>query len=104
MPVPIIAPTPSAVSCTGPRMRRSRFSPAISLRSMLSGFVANRLLAMNEPPVVWFRSRSIHAGPKLLCKNAGPVAKAACAPEKEVQGQDLDQVVGIVVIEIGMMP
>src|SRR5690348_13294781 len=86
-------------------MRRSRFSPAISLRSRLSGFVANRLLAMNDPPVVWFRSRrSIHAGRHLLRKNAWTVAKAACTLEEEVQGQDLDHVVRVIMIEIGVMP
>src|ERR1043165_4992624 len=44
MPVPMIAPTPRLVSCTGPRMRRRRFSPSSSWRSMPSGFFCRRLL------------------------------------------------------------
>src|SRR5262249_48655152 len=128
MPVPIIAPTPSAVSCTGPRMRRSRFSPAISLRSRLSGFVANRLLAINQTSGRLGRSGSIHAGlicclagidpphwfkrqpirwliirNSLLADNPWPVLKPARALEKQIHGQDLDQVVSVVVIEIGVM-
>src|SRR6185369_7131247 len=42
IPAPMIAPTPSAESCTGPRTRRRRFSPAISSRSSLSGLRAKR--------------------------------------------------------------
>src|SRR5262245_35401411 len=36
----MIAPTPRLVSWTGPSTRRRRFSPAISSRSSLSGFLA----------------------------------------------------------------
>src|ERR1044072_9976835 len=46
IPVPMIAPTPRAVSCAGPRILRRRFSPFISSSSKLSGFVANKLLAI----------------------------------------------------------
>ena len=45
MPVPMIAPTPRLVSCTGPRTRRRRFSPFASSRSMARGFRANKELA-----------------------------------------------------------
>ena len=41
IPAPMIAPTPSEVSCTGPRTRRNLFSPAISASSCASDFVAN---------------------------------------------------------------
>src|SRR5439155_1693886 len=41
MPAPMMAPTPRLVSWTGPRTRRSRFSPAISSNSWLRDLVAN---------------------------------------------------------------
>src|SRR4029453_2030649 len=45
MPAPMTAPTPRAVSWTGPRTRRSRFSPFSSSRRGLRGLRANRWLA-----------------------------------------------------------
>src|SRR5262249_10897389 len=36
MPAPMMAPTPSDVRAIGPRARRSRFSPSISLRRFSS--------------------------------------------------------------------
>src|SRR6185295_10135794 len=45
MPVPMTAPTPRAVSCSGPSTRRRRFSPFISSSRRLRGLVANRGLA-----------------------------------------------------------
>src|SRR2546423_222790 len=50
MPVPMVAPTPILVSCSGPSTRRRRPSPAISFRSSSSGFLLNRLLAIGTPP------------------------------------------------------
>src|SRR5436305_13149329 len=52
MPVPMMAPTPRAESWTGPRTRRSRFSPFISSRRSARGFLAKRGLAMglSGPP------------------------------------------------------
>src|SRR5262245_9610351 len=41
MPAPMTAPTPSAVSATGPSTRRSRRSSSISARSVSSDFLAN---------------------------------------------------------------
>jgi hypothetical protein len=41
MPVPITAPTPRLVKVTGPRTRRSRFSPFNSSSSRLRGFLSN---------------------------------------------------------------
>src|SRR5512140_851150 len=51
MPAPMIAPIPRLVSWTGPRTRRSRFSPFISSRSMASGLRANSWLAIRETSV-----------------------------------------------------
>src|SRR5260221_2611565 len=50
IPAPITAPIPRLVSVTGPRTRRSRFSPFISSRRRLRGFVAKSLLAIRKPP------------------------------------------------------
>ena len=49
MPVPIIAPTPRLVSVTGPRTRRSRFSPFISSSSRASGFLSKSGFAIGLP-------------------------------------------------------
>src|SRR5215813_3688147 len=46
MPVPMTAPTPRAVSWTGPSTRRRRSSPCISSSSCFSGLVAKRWLAI----------------------------------------------------------
>src|SRR5216683_730171 len=48
MPAPMIAPTPSAVSCTAPKVRLRLCSPASfdSVSSMLIGFFANNGLPM----------------------------------------------------------
>ena len=48
IPVPMIAPTPRLVRPTGPSTRRRRFSPFISSRSMLRGFLANSWLISGE--------------------------------------------------------
>src|SRR6266850_5443932 len=50
IPAPITAPIPRLVSVTGPRTRRNRFSPFISSRRRLRGFVANSLFAIQRPP------------------------------------------------------
>src|SRR5947207_8201375 len=50
MPVPITAPTPMAVSCTGPRTRRRRFSPFISSYSIDMGLRAKSWLLAIDPP------------------------------------------------------
>src|SRR5262245_39505229 len=41
MPAPMMAPTPSAVSCHGPSTRRRRFSLFISSRRSARGFLEN---------------------------------------------------------------
>ena len=46
MPVPMIAPTPRLVNPTGPRTRRSRFSPLISSISDSNDFVAHNWLPL----------------------------------------------------------
>src|SRR5229473_420831 len=48
MPAPMMAPTPSAVSCTAPKVRLRLCSPASfdSVSSMLIGFFANNGLPM----------------------------------------------------------
>ena len=49
MPVPMMAPMPRLVSCTGPSTRRRRFSPFISSSSSSSGFLAKSGLPMRAP-------------------------------------------------------
>ena len=48
MPVPMIAPTPRLVSPTGPSTLLRRFSPFISSRSMLRGFLSVSWLISGE--------------------------------------------------------
>jgi hypothetical protein len=49
MPVPMTAPTPRLVSCSGPRQRRSLFSPLASSRSMARGLRAKSGFSKLEP-------------------------------------------------------
>src|SRR5919198_2036475 len=64
MPAPMMAPIPSDVRATGPRARRSRFSPFISSRSVSSDFLANSWRNMKAPlragPGPGHRGRSLH--------------------------------------------
>ncbi len=51
MPAPMIAPIPSVIRFTGPRVRRSPpFSPFAPSRSSLIGFVASSWLPIPDPP------------------------------------------------------
>src|SRR5437868_1661319 len=66
MPVPMIAPTPREVSWTGPRIRRSRFSPAISPRRWLSDLVANSWFFMRSQAKVYRATLSVAESHKSL--------------------------------------
>src|SRR5262245_49421428 len=92
MPVPMMAPTPMAVSPTGPSTRRRRFSPFTSSRTIPSGVVAKSWFPIHDLSPRGFRRNDEvrSAAPRRVALPRSPPGRAVTSLARLIQLHDLD--------------